>query len=163
MGLGKSYMVEETEFLRTHYLEMLDEELSMRLNRPVGSIKKKRERLGLLRFYQEPVAAIAGESWKPLLNHPEYFISDRGRVRTNSGLVKTYANDRRVQLTIRRRDRQFVTYNLSRLVALLFCNPPLNWVEMDVHHIDLNSMNNSDYNLEWLSEKDHQRKHGYNV
>ncbi len=67
MGTGKTYSVEETEYLRLHYLDKSDEELSNVLGRPVGSIKTKRERLGLLRFYQEPAHSIAGENgnWYP--------------------------------------------------------------------------------------------------
>ena len=158
--MSKNFSIEEIEYLKTQYLNLSDDELSEFLNRPIGSIKKKRERLGLLRFYQESISPISDEIWINLPEHIEYSISNKGRVKNEKGLIKPFINRfGYVRLSIRRRDREFANYDVHRLVAILFCNPPLNHIEMDVHHIDGNTLNNSSYNLKWLTKQEHKLVH----
>lgn len=49
MGSGPNWKAEEVNFLKENYKEMTDEEISVILGRPSGSIAYKRKRLGLLR------------------------------------------------------------------------------------------------------------------
>lgn len=41
------------------------------------------------------------------------------------------------------------SYYVQRLVALVFCNPPENWEDLHVRHMDGNSLNNHATNLRW--------------
>ena len=56
-------------------------------------------------------------------------------------------------------------YKVHRLVAFMFCNPPCNYKELTVNHIDGNKRNNNFTNLEWctqLENNKHARENGLN-
>ena len=56
-------------------------------------------------------------------------------------------------------------YKVHRLVAFMFCNPPCNYKELTVNHIDGNKRNNDFSNLEWcthLENNKHARENGLN-
>nr|DAH82886.1 MAG TPA: homing endonuclease [Caudoviricetes sp.] len=53
-------------------------------------------------------------------------------------------------------------YMVHRLVAEAWCPHPDTYSELDVHHLDNNSLNNNYKNLKWLSKSEHQKIHSKN-
>jgi len=56
-------------------------------------------------------------------------------------------------------------HKVHRLVAYFFCNPPSNYTELDVNHIDGDKSNNTKENLEWCTcsyNNKHARDNGLN-
>ena len=51
-----------------------------------------------------------------------------------------------------------IRYKVHRLVAYCFCNPPLNYYELNVDHLDGNHFNNNANNLEWVTCAENNRR-----
>lgn len=47
-----------------------------------------------------------------------------------------------------------VQVGIHRMVAYAWCNPPKNWAELEVDHIDGETSNNNADNLRWCSHRD---------
>lgn len=81
-----------------------------------------------------------------------YVVYDDGRIysnKTNKFLkFDCYGSYAKVTLRI---DKKPIRYSVHRLIAYLFCNPPENYQELDVDHLDNNHFNNASYNLEWVT------------
>ncbi len=90
------------------------------------------------------------EIWKDIEGYEgKYQVSNLGRVRTNSGLIKKftkYKNRNRVQLS---KNNQVKTVKVARLVALAFVPNPYN--KPCVDHIDSNPSNDIWTNLRWVT------------
>ena len=85
-------------------------------------------------------------------NFYDYVVYDDGRIysnKTNKFLkFDCYGEYAKVTLRI---DKKPVRYSVHRLIAYLFCNPPENYQELDVDHLDNNHFNNAAYNLEYVT------------
>lgn len=98
------------------------------------------------------------ERWAIIGDHPEYEVSDRGRVRRRVAKHRTPAG-RFLKLQVRESDgRVFVrlqgipvakTCRVHRLVATAFLGPPPEGLQ--VNHRDGDPQNNAVDNLEWVS------------
>ena len=93
---------------------------------------------------------LLGENWKPIKGYENiYWVSDKGRVKNNRKVLKTYRINSGylcIDLTI---NKQKTKYLVHRIVAAHFCSNPYSHVE--VNHIDENKDNNSSVNLEWCT------------
>ena len=85
-------------------------------------------------------------------NFYEYIVYDDGRIystKTKKFLkFDCYGSYAKVTLSI---NKKAVRYSVHRLIAYLFCNPPENYQELDVDHLDNKHFNNAAYNLEWVT------------
>ena len=92
-------------------------------------------------------------------NFHDYLVYSDGRIYSN--LTKKflkfdcYGSYAKVTLRIEGQAKRF---SVHRLVAYLFCNPPANYYELDVDHLDNNHFNNSAENLEWVTAKENNRR-----
>lgn len=90
-----------------------------------------------------------------------YKVSDTGKVYGIFGReLKCKKKGKRISVTLRTIDNTQKFYQVSRLVALVFCNRAKNLSdipieELEVHHIDKNPSNNSKDNLLWLTKEEH--------
>jgi hypothetical protein len=92
--------------------------------------------------------------WKQIIGF-EYEVSESGDIRSIAYkriLVPSVDKYGYRQIGIRKRgDRKKYWFRVHRLVGIAFCNPPENFGEMDIDHIDRNPSNNSYLNLRWTT------------
>lgn len=106
--------------------------------------------------------SLRGEKWRQVEFAPNTYVSDKGRVYSvrnkkirNLDLVQNkYGSYHRISLRINGKD---VHFQLGRLVGMV-------WLEgyapdLEIHHINLNSLDDSAKNLVWLDERTHDLLH----
>lgn len=104
------------------------------------------------------------ENWKPLEENPNYFVSDRGRVKRGANTLsidgnRRFKDERILKFGTQTSGRYYYvnipttagakTLNVHRLVAKAFCDNPHN--HKTVHHKNHNWRDNAAENLEWCS------------
>ena len=152
------YTKEDMDFIIKNNDTMTNEQLSIFLNKTIKSIEKKKRNMGIFKKY--PNDLIEGEEWVSMLEYPNFQISTHGRIRNKKGIMKLFLNKK-----VNRFQYRFNTINnigtiqIHRFVAIYFSNPPLNYKDMVVHHIDFNPYNNYYKNLQWLSKEEHVSIH----
>ena len=55
-------------------------------------------------------------------------------------------------------DGKQVRYKVHRLIAYFFCDPPENYCELVVDHLDGDPKNNNSYNLEWVTMSENNKR-----
>ena len=162
MSRAADFSIEEDAYIRSSYEHLSDKEISEVLGRPVGSITRRRQRLGCWAIQQKVFESFKDEVWKQITELPEgYMVSNKGRVKSGEKLCSLkvrkngYVQWRLVNLS----KDLFYTFKVHRLVAEHFCDIEGDSDDFHVHHKDHNSGNNSSCNLEWLSPEDHRAKH----
>ncbi len=92
-------------------------------------------------------------------NFYDYLVYSDGRVYSNltRKFLKfdCYGSYAKVTLRIEEQAKRF---SVHRLVAYLFCDPPANYSELDVDHLDNNHFNNNAENLEWVTSEENNRR-----
>lgn len=104
--------------------------------------------------------------FKQVPGHPEFFVSDTGRVfSVASGKFKElqrWANNQGyLRVCIRHKGTKYLAQKVHRLVCLAFNGPCP--VGMECSHMDGDNQNNNYKNLQWMSSKDNnalRREHG---
>ena len=144
---------DEEDFIRVNYTEYTDEELATKLGRTFRSIKSKRERLGLFRYFQEQVAPIKNEKWAEIGD--SYEVSDKGRLRKDgTKFLRPHVHiTGYVYICIKGKAKL-----LHRLVWEAF-NEKIS-EDKEINHKDCNKLNNSLYNLELVTHSENM-KHAY--
>jgi phage replication-related protein YjqB (UPF0714/DUF867 family) len=96
------------------------------------------------------------EQWKRISTHPDYEVSDQGRIRRGERYIAITMNAHGYQkCNLGGNDSQRRTQIVHRLVAKAFLpNPQKHPV---VHHKDANKVNNHAKNLEWCSHSQNSR------
>lgn len=162
MSRTKNFSIDEDAYIRNNYRNLFDEEIAEVLNRPVGSITRRRQRLGCWHVQQEVSASVGGEIWVQIKDLPSgYMVSNMGRIKSGNKLCTLYIRKsgyvqwRAISLS----SGYARTYKVHRLVAEHFCKTDKCLTECHVHHIDGNPQNNAAYNLEWLLPSEHKLKH----
>lgn len=107
---------------------------------------------------------ISGEIWAVLPNYSDYLISNYGRIYSfkRKAIKDVKKSKGKVYLTTRLYDDNGVLSNsfyIHRLVALLFCSNSDTEHKTEVHHKDVNSLNNKSDNLVWLTPEEHRAIH----
>ena len=114
-------------------------------------------------YSKDNIESLDTEDWKEISGtEGKYFVSSLGRVKSYAGyeaiLLKPTINNQgygRVDIKIAgERANVFV----HRLVAAAFLEQPKS-INCQLHHKDFNKLNNTAANLEWLTPKEHSKKH----
>ena len=99
-------------------------------------------------------------------NFHDYLVYSDGRIYSNltNKFLKfdCYSSYAKVTLRINGKPKRL---SVHRLIAYLFCNPPDNFHELEVDHLDGNHLNNNAENLEWVTCTENNRrarKKGFN-
>lgn len=149
----KQWTKDEEDFIRSNYTEMSDDEIGNELKRSMRSIRSKRQRLGLFRYFQESSSPIKGEEWKPVIEHPSYIVSNKGRIKNKRGkFLKPHVHKSGYVITV----IDGKTLYLHKLVKESFCGETPCGMEID--HIDCNKLNNSLYNLEFVTHQENMQR-----
>lgn len=108
-----------------------------------------------------PIIDLTGEIWKSvLINSLNYFyeVSNKGRIKYFSRaipcLLKLPLNNKQKYQCVTLYGYSLIpdlNIGVHRLVAIHFVDNPLNLPE--VNHEDFNPLNNNDWNLKWVTEK----------
>lgn len=95
----------------------------------------------------------------PVKSFHDYLVYSDGTIYSNitDKFLKPDCYSSYAQVTLRIEGKP-KRYKVHRLVAYLFCNPPDNYSELEVDHIDGNHFNNSAENLEWVTRKENNRR-----
>jgi len=82
----------------------------------------------------------------------DYLVYSDGRIYSNltDKFLNPDCHSAYAQVTLRI-DGKPKRFKVHRLVAYLFCNPPDNYSELDVDHLNGNHFNNNAENLEWVT------------
>jgi hypothetical protein len=82
-----------------------------------------------------------------------YLINTRGMIfNANTGAQLHYNDrDRYCKITLRTINETSKTFSVHRLIAYAFCNPPVNFRNMVVNHINTDKYYNYANNLEWIT------------
>lgn len=106
--------------------------------------------------------SLRGEKWRQVEFAPDTYVSDKGRVysvrnkkiRKLDVVVNKYSSYHRIALQI---NGKSIHFQLGRLIGMVWCEgySP----ELDIHHINLNSLDDSADNLVWLDKRTHKLLH----
>jgi hypothetical protein len=91
------------------------------------------------------------EIWKPVVDFPEYFVSNLGNIKRNNKLLKSYPNNRGYLTVSLSKDGIVKSYLLHRLVGIAFLPNPENKPTID-HYPDKTVTNNNINNLKWATD-----------
>lgn len=113
---------------------------------------------------KEYIDYIEGEEWRVIPNYNRYLISNYGRIfgfaHKTVKKIKKYDGHR--YLETRLYDNSGKLSNsvmIHRLVAEVFCNNPVPELATEVHHKNVNSLDNRADNLVWLTTSEHKAIH----
>lgn len=162
MSRTANFSIEEDTFIRENFKNLFDDEIAELLGRPIGSITRRRQRLGCWYVQQELSASLKGEEWKQIKDLPfGYAVSNKGRVKSGNKLCSLYVRKSGyVQWRLVNESLGIAkTYKVHRLVAEHFCHTDKDMDLCHVHHKDGNPQNNSSINLEWLTAQEHKEEH----
>ena len=150
----KKWSKEEEDFIRNNYCDMMDAEIGKILKRSIRSIKAKRERMGLFRYFQEKSSPIKGEVWKPIISSSGYEVSNKGRIKSKFGhLLSPHIHSKSGYVYISIDGKAKLVHVL---VKEAFCGAKPSGMEID--HIDCNKTNNSLYNLEYVTHSENMKR-----
>ena len=102
------------------------------------------------------------EVWRTVPNYEDYMVSDRGRVKSlkfgKDRLIKLpLRKDGYIQISLSKKGvKKFI--RIHQLVAMTFSNHIPCSGEVEVHHIDGDTINNNLSNLEVLTIEEHKAK-----
>lgn len=99
------------------------------------------------------------EIWKQIDDFPDYFVSDKGRIKSiKNGIEKVlngWVKDNGYRYVMLCKDGIQKSFQVHRLVAMAFIDNPLN--KPCVNHIDNCRVNNNVKNLEWVTYKENSQ------
>lgn len=162
MSRSANFSIEEDTFIKNNFKNLFDDEIALILNRPIGSVERRRQRLGCWYLQQEVSSSLKGEVWVQIKDLPEgYQVSNKGRIKTGKKLCALYVRDSGyIQWRVVNKSQNISkTYKVHRLVAEHFCKTSKDIEMCHVHHKDKNPQNNSSDNLEWLTTQEHREEH----
>lgn len=94
---------------------------------------------------KQTVDEIEGEEWRVVKNHPNYKVSNHGRI-SNNGFLLNLTNDVYKRVSFNGKSHQ-----VHRVVAEAFIPNPNSDIYNIVNHLDGNKYNNVVSNLEWTN------------
>lgn len=151
--ITKKWSKTEEDYIRENYTELLDEEIAEALNRTMRSVRMKRQRLGLFRYFQEPAPPIKGEIWKAIGG--KYEVSNKGRLRKDGFKhLRPHVHKTGYVYICIAGERKLI----HRLVIEAFQGRIPEGYE--TNHKDGNKLNNSLYNLEVVTHSENM-SHAY--
>ena len=123
-------------------------------------------------FCIDNIQDLQNEQWKPVEGTNEYFVSNKGRIKSYKGykaiILQSWKSKETNGYLVVKMNINGVTknYYIHRLVAAAFVDKPEGYKEeqLDVHHKSISSQNNrfnnNSDNLIWLTKQQHKAIHG---
>lgn len=123
-------------------------------------------------FCIDNIQDLQNEQWKPIEGTNEYFVSNKGRIKSYKGykaiILQSWKNKETNGYLVVKMNINGITknYYIHRLVAAAFVDKPEGYKEeqLDVHHKSISSQNNrfnnNSDNLIWLTKQQHKAIHG---
>lgn len=147
---GENY---ENEFLDKYNDGLSNKELAEYFDISLGTVTSRMSRLGLSRGLKNKVN-LSDINYKVLDEYPNYGICDDGRVfnlKRLNVIATTKTKDNYLYVKVVDSNGKRYSKRVNRLVALSFIEnaDPLN--KTQVNHKDLDTLNNSVDNLEWVT------------
>ena len=103
------------------------------------------------------------EMWFPILEAPDYYISNHGRVMSSKSgkpkFCKTNISREGYHMAVLSVDGKRKAFRIHRLVAKYFVPNPDNLPQVD--HIDRDKVNNLVTNLRWVTKEEQQKNRDY--
>lgn len=92
------------------------------------------------------------ENWKIIESHPQYQVSDLGRIKRNEKLIKPYIMNKYLKVSLSLNGKVTKHY-VHRLVACAFCIKSKD-NQNDVAHFNGNPSDNRSINLRWATRSE---------
>jgi len=121
-----------------------------------GDRKGEKKNFSLLPFFPYLESNLPGEIWKPISSFQGYSVSNKGRIKGKSGLLKCRAKDGYFYCNLYSNSKA-VTKQVHRIVATEFLGGKRNSYKYVPNHKDGNGLNNDVENLEWLTYSDNTK------
>jgi hypothetical protein len=149
--------MDRKRFIIENYATMPTEEMAEILGSSVSSVRTTACKLGLKKSGNNK--DLAGEVWKEHAEYPDYFISNKGRIKSKvrERIMFQREHEGYMDARIKDKDGHKRSPRIHRLVADLFVNKPDTDEKLIVNHIDGNKLNNCAENLEWSTYADNYR------
>lgn len=118
-------------------------------------------------FCIDNTESIKGQQWKQI-DDSDYYVSSLGRIksckRNNAIILKQSLNRQKngylkVKLSFKGKTKNFFVHCLVGKYFLSKPSSEQSEQSYQLHHKDLNRLNNAAYNLQWLTKKQHQKIH----
>ena len=113
-------------------------------------------------FAIDKIQSLDNEVWKEVDSKGNYYVSNKGRVKSYTGyearLLNPYVNKSGYLRLDIIDDGIRQSKLLHRIVAAAFLPPPAK-IDYQLHHKDFDKRNNAADNLEWLCIAEHLKKH----
>lgn len=110
----------------------------------------------------DEIENLEGEEWKPIDRTDQmYWVSNKGRIKSLKGykaIILKPNNHHGYERVDIMQEGNRSSKLVSRLVAFAFLLPPAA-LDMQLHHIDGQTLNNNVDNLVWLTPKEHREVH----
>lgn len=135
-------LLEKYHNLENKYYKLLNGDYDLK-NYSKSKTKEAKKRV---KINYEP---IEGEIWRNIDNHPNYYVSNLGRVRKENIILNEYNRNGYRTVSLRSKDGKQHTYAVHRLVGEAFIPNPENKPQID--HINTVRNDNRVENLRWVS------------
>lgn len=146
--------MDRKQFIIDNYATVPTKEIAEALGSSVASIRTTACKLGLKKSGDNK--DFPGEVWRELVEYPDYFISNKGRIKSKirNRIMYQREHEGYVDVRIKDKDGRKRSPRVHRLVAEMFITKPDTDENLIVNHIDGDKLNNYADNLEWITYAD---------
>jgi hypothetical protein len=149
--------MDRRRFIIENYATMPTKEMAEILGCSIGSIRVAASKLGVKKTGDN--TDLEGEVWKEHYDYPDYFVSNKGRIKSKvrGRIMFQREHEGYMDSRIKDRDGKKRSPRTHRIVAELFVRKPDTAERLIVNHTDGNKLNNDADNLEWITYADNYK------